>query len=327
MKKDKNLCFAQKTEVKSLERKLRMAISAADRKRVKSQGFLSNRDGEHFSVRIITENGVLSASQLKNLSEVAERFGNGNISFTSRMTLELPGISFENIEAVKEYVAKDGMVTGGTGAKVRPVVSCKGSVCTFGLLDTQAIATQIHKRFFEGYGNVTLPHKFKIAVGGCPNNCVKPDLNDFGITGQNRPVLNTEACRGCKKCLVESSCPMQAAHFEEGTCQINRELCNNCGICQRKCPFGAIETHTSGCRIYIGGRWGKQIRHGSMLKGIFSVEEALDILEKSILLFKEKGQPHERFGSMIDRIGLDKVEQELLEGDLLQRKQQILEKA
>ena len=32
-----------------------------------------------------------------------------------------------------------------------------------------------------------LPHKFKIAVGGCPNNCVKPDLNDLGIVGQRVP--------------------------------------------------------------------------------------------------------------------------------------------
>jgi sulfite reductase beta subunit-like hemoprotein len=26
--------------------------------------------------------------------------------------------------------------------------------------------------------NEVLLHKFKIALGGCPNNCVKPDLND-----------------------------------------------------------------------------------------------------------------------------------------------------
>ena len=35
---------------------------------------------------------------------------------------------------------------------------------------------EIHERFYHGYREVKLPHKFKIAVGGCPNNCVKPDL-------------------------------------------------------------------------------------------------------------------------------------------------------
>lgn len=65
------------------------------------------------------------------------------------------------------------MVTGGTGAKIRPIVACKGTTCVFGLLDSQGIAKRLHERYFEGWGNVALPHKFKIAVGGCPNNCVK----------------------------------------------------------------------------------------------------------------------------------------------------------
>ena len=52
-----------------------------------------------------------------------------------------------------------------------------------------------------------LPHKFKIAVGGCPNNCVKPNLNDVGIIGQRIPVVDTDMCKGCKKCAIEAVCP------------------------------------------------------------------------------------------------------------------------
>ena len=32
-----------------------------------------------------------------------------------------------------------------------------------------------------------LPGKFKIGVGGCPNNCVKPNLNDIGVSGTVLP--------------------------------------------------------------------------------------------------------------------------------------------
>ena len=66
---------------------------------------------------------------------------------------------------------------------MRPVVSCKGTTCQYGLIDTFALSEEIHERFYHGYSSVKLPHKFKIAVGGCPNNCVKPDLNDLGIIG------------------------------------------------------------------------------------------------------------------------------------------------
>ena len=34
---------------------------------------------------------------------------------------------------------------------------------------------------------MALPAKFKIGVGGCPNNCVKPTLNDIGIVGAVLP--------------------------------------------------------------------------------------------------------------------------------------------
>ena len=115
-----------------------MAISKEEIKRVKGQGFLLNRGTERFSARVITENGVLSAAQLQNLSEAAQQFGNGNVTFTTRLTVEIPGIAHDQIQAFQDYIAREGMETGGTGAKVRPVVSCKGTTCVFGLHDTQA---------------------------------------------------------------------------------------------------------------------------------------------------------------------------------------------
>ena len=167
-----------------------MGITAEDRKRVKGEGFLSNRDGVHFSGRILTENGVLTAQQVQNPSEAAQKFGDGTLAFTSRLTVELPGIAFEDIEPFKAHVAKAGLETGGTGAKVRPVVACKGHGVRV-WPHRYAGAGQAHPRsLYEGYRAVTLPHKFKIAVGGCPNNCVKPDLNDLGITGQRVPMYD-----------------------------------------------------------------------------------------------------------------------------------------
>ena len=104
----------------------------------------------------------------------------------------------------------------------------------------------------------------------------------------------------------------------------NEEICNNCGRCIRKCPFGAPEETMSGYKVVIGGRWGKSIRIGSPLHQIFTKEEALDMVEKAILLFKEKGLPGERFSTTIERLGLDNVEKELMGNELLERKAEIL---
>jgi len=301
-----------------------MAISAEQRKAVKGQGFLSNKNQNLFSARIITVNGVLTGQQIKCLGDAAEQFGNGQVTFTSRMTLELPGVAFEDIAAFQTFIAQADLKTGGTGAKVRPVVACKGTVCVFGNLDTQELAMEIHRRFFEGYSSVALPHKFKIAVGGCPNNCVKPDLNDVGIIGQRVPELDKDLCRGCARCAPEAACPMKACTVEDGLLTIDRARCNNCGICTGKCPFNAVKTSRVGCKFTIGGRWGKDIRIGTPLDGIYTEEETLDLIEKTILLFKEKGLPGERLSTMVERLGRQETEQALMGPALLERKQKLL---
>ena len=303
-----------------------LTVSPADEKRVKALGFLSNKGTDNFSGRIITVNGKITAAQQRCIAEAAEKFGNGIVTFTTRLTVEVQGIPYDKIEDFRAYIAKEGLETGGTGSLVRPVVSCKGTTCQYGLLDSFGLSEEIHERFYKGYHSVKLPHKFKIAVGGCPNNCVKPDLNDLGIIGQRIPNFDEDACNGCKKCSVASTCPMGAAKVVDGVLEINKELCNNCGRCIGKCHFDAIEDGTYGYKIYIGGRWGKKTAHGRPLSKVFtSKEEALNVIEKAILLFREQGITGERFAKTIERLGFENVEAQLLSDDLLARKQQILE--
>lgn len=301
-----------------------LTVSADEEKRVKGLGFLNNKGTDNFSARVITVNGKISSAQCRCIAEAAEKFGNGNITFTSRMTVEVQGIPYEKIEAFRAFIAEEGLTTGGTGPLVRPVVSCKGTTCGHGKLDTFAISEEIHRRFYEGYRTVKLPHKFKIAVGGCPNNCVKPDLNDVGLIGQMVPTLDPEKCRGCKKCAVSAVCPVGAATVIDGVLHIDRSLCINCGRCVPKCLFKAM-SGTTGIKVTLGGRWGKKCAQGRPMSKIFTEkDEALNVVEKAILLFREQGIAGERFAETIDRIGFDKAEAMLLADDLLERKDQII---
>ena len=301
------------------------AVSPEEMKRVKGLGFLHNRGTDRFSARIITVNGKVTAAQLARIAEASERFAGGEVTFTARLTVEVPGVPFDQIEPFREFIAPAGLETGGTGPKVRPVVACKGTTCQFGLIDTFALAGKIHARFYTGYRQVTLPHKFKIAVGGCPNNCVKPDLNDVGVMGQRIPGYDASRCRGCGVCAVEKTCPVGAARVADGVLGIDGARCNYCGRCIGKCPFGALETGTAGYTVMIGGRWGKEANRGTPLKTVLTSEaEVLDAIESAILLFREQGRPGERFASMINRLGFDAVQDELLSGRPLGRKAAIL---
>ena len=153
------------------------------------------------------------------------------------------------VEPLIAFLNEHGLETGGTGSLVRPVVSCKGTTCQYGLIDTFDLSEKIHERFYKGYHGVTLPHKFKIAVGGCPNNCVKPSLNDLGIVGQRLPMFDFSKCRGCKVCQVENACPIKVAKLQDGVLTVDTAACNSCGRCKGKCAFGLTKVFVNGCKV------------------------------------------------------------------------------
>ena len=277
-----------------------LTIGKEEEQRLKGLGFLNNKGTDNFSARVITVNGKVTVAQHRCLADAAEKFGNGNLTFTTRLTVEVQGIPYENIEAFR-------------------------TTCQYGLLDSFGISEEIHHRFYVAYHDIKLPHKFKIAVGGCPNNCVKPNLNDLGIIGQRIPEFHKELCKGCKKCAIEAACPIGASKVINGVLVRDEEKCNHCGRCIGHCRFDSIVDGQYGFKIYIGGRWGKQVSQGRALGKIFtSKDEALNVIEKAILLYRDQGYVGERFANTIERLGFENVEKQLLSDEILDRKEEIL---
>ena len=142
-------------------------VTPEQEKAVKALGFLRNRGTDNFNGRIITVNGKITAAQQRCVAEAAEKFGNGNVLFTSRLTIEVPGIPYDKIEDFRAYIAREGLETGGTGSKVRPIVSCKATTCQYGLIDAFALGEN-HERFYKGYATVRLPPNLKLAWAVAP---------------------------------------------------------------------------------------------------------------------------------------------------------------
>jgi len=300
-------------------------LTVKDINSVKGRGFLHNRGTDTFSGRIVSKNGVMSSAQLMKIAECAEKYAAGRVCYTSRLCVEIPGIPFENIDAACAMMEEVGLSFGGTGAKVRPITACKGTTCVYGNTDTQALALRLHEVFYEGWRSVSLPHKFKISVGGCPNSCMKPSINDFGIEAHRIPVYDESACKQCNKCAVEGKCPMKAASLREGRLDVNKEVCSDCGVCTRSCPFGAVTTADEPVfAIYVGGMWGKHTRMGTRLSRYYSADELEAVLEKTLLWYRKNGYAKERLGAAIDRLGVESFEKDI-EGDgLILEKEAIL---
>ena len=294
---------------------------------VKGRGFLRNRGTDCFSGRIVTVAGLFTPDQLHAIAECSEKYGNGKVIFTARLAAEIVGIPFDKIPEAEAFMAERGLYFGGTGAKVRPITACKGTTCVYGNIDTQALAKVIYDKFYIGMRDVKLPHKFKIGVGGCPNSCMKPSLNDVGVEGCRAFSFDSELCRGCKKCAVAESCPTKAVSVVNGKAVIDTDKCTNCGVCVGKCPFGAVPKEAeSVCRIFVGGTWGKTQRMGTLLNAVYSTDEIPSVIEKVMLWYKENGFAKERLGAAIDRLGANEFEVAIKGNDLIDRRDEILAK-
>lgn len=98
-------------------------------KTLKGRGWLLNKGGGTFSVRVVTVNGKVTAEQMQALAAAAQRFGRGEVALTSRMSVEVPGVPASMVEEFEAALAAVGLSVGGTGPRVRPVVACKGTLC------------------------------------------------------------------------------------------------------------------------------------------------------------------------------------------------------
>ena len=88
---------------------------------------------------------------------------------------------------------------------------------------------------FKGHEMTGFGGAIKNIGMGCGSRAGKKEQHSNG-----KPVINADACRGCKRCLHE--CANNGLHFDEATrkMQVVTENCVGCGSCVGACNFDAI---------------------------------------------------------------------------------------
>ena len=284
-----------------------MAVNKVRQKELKALGFLLQNDKEHFAVRILGRAGNYTTEEMKNINYLADKYGRGYLGITTRLQIEIPWVKNSDVEAFMEEAESLGLRHGGTGAKVRPFVSCKGTVCLHGNIDTQEVCRQLEDKYFAKDMNA----KFKMNIAGCANNCSKANINDIGVIGRTVPEFNYDKCVGCGLCT--SACRQKALTITEKKVVYNNELCVNCGGCVRECKLGAVVAKEKGAEIFVGGRFGRQMRLGNSLGKIFKEEDIIPTIDKIVETSYELGEKGERLSKTLDRVGADFFIEKVLE--------------
>ena len=123
--------------------------------------------------------GITSPRELRAIADVVEKYDAPMVKVTGGQRLDIFGIRKEDLPAVWADLNAAGMVSGHAyGKALRTVKTCVGSEwCRFGTQDSTGLGVKIERMSWGSW----MPHKFKIAVSGCPRNCAEATIKDFGI--------------------------------------------------------------------------------------------------------------------------------------------------
>ena len=123
--------------------------------------------------------GITNPRELRAIADVVEKFDAPMVKVTGGQRIDIFGIKKEDLPAVWADLNAAGMVSGHAyGKALRTVKTCVGSEwCRFGTQDSTGLGVKIEQMTWGSW----MPHKFKIAVSGCPRNCAEATIKDFGV--------------------------------------------------------------------------------------------------------------------------------------------------
>ena len=123
--------------------------------------------------------GETTPAELRALAEIAEKYAVPTVHITGGQRIDFLGIPKETLPAMWGDLSRAGFVSGHAyGKAIRTVKTCVGKTwCRFGTQDSTTLGIELEK---ATWGSWT-PHKFKLAVSGCPRNCAEATIKDFGV--------------------------------------------------------------------------------------------------------------------------------------------------
>ncbi len=233
-------------------------------KQLKKNAFRVTKKRYLTASRIRVPGGHLDAKLLGQLAAIAQQYGNGTLHLTSRQGFEIPDIPFEDIAKVNALlqpliegmgINHDATGNGYPASGTRNITACIGNrVCPYACYDTTALAQRLEHAVFPN------DLHFKIALTGCPNDCAKVRMHDFGIMGMTMPQYDSERCVSCgacvKACRNKSVEALSAVNYKV---QRSHEKCIGCGECVINCPTRAwTRSREQYYRLTLMGRTGKK---------------------------------------------------------------------
>lgn len=296
-----------------------------NRKTFTKNAFRITKDRKKTALRVRIPGGEITAELLLKISEISSKYGNGKVHITTRQGVEIKGIDIEKVDEVNRDIQElidgfginqpNGIGNGYPAAGTRNITACIGNqVCPKAQYNTTKLAKRVEKEVF--------PHDFhfKIAITGCPNDCIKARMHDFGIIGMAHPLYEKERCVSCgacvKKCKGLSTGALKAENY---TVVREHSKCIGCGECVLNCPTSAwTRDEKKYYRLSIMGRTGKKNPRLAEDWILWADEDSIVKIIKNTYKYVDtyinRNLSKEHIGYIVDRTGFQEFKKFALDG-------------
>ncbi len=296
-------------------------------KKLKKNAYRVTKKRNITSSRVRIPGGSLNSEILKMVQEIADTYGDGTLHITTRQGFEILNIPMDKVDevnlALQPLIDKLGINQykedenkGYSASGTRNISACVGNkACPFSCYETTGFAKRIEESVF--------PHDlhFKIALTGCPNDCIKSRMHDFGIIGMTKPEYEKDRCVTCNACVkVCRRKSTEALTMVNGRIKRDSSKCIGCGECVLNCPTSAWTRNPKKYyRLVIMGRTGKKNPRLAEDFIVWADEESIIKIIKNTYKYVakhiDKNSPggKEHIGYIVDRTGFKEYKKWALE--------------
>ena len=277
------------------------------------------KDKHFWSVRVGSPR-LLSVKSILYFCDIADKYCDGYLRFTSRSNVEFMTVKEANIEPMIKELEGDGWPVGGTANSASNVIHTQGWVhCHTSATDASGLVKCVMDELYDDFTHHSLPGRMKLAVACCLNMCGAVHASDIAILGIHRrppKVQKENLAKYCEVPTTIAACPTGAIRADilngEKTLQINESQCMYCGACYTACPKLPIaDALNDGLSIWVGGKCANARSVPRFTKLVVPFipnnpprwPEVVDAVRTIVNVYKAHGKPWERLADMIDRIG------------------------
>jgi sulfite reductase beta subunit len=283
---------------------------------------VSHSGAKLFTVRAASGR-LISIDKIRDFCDLADKYCDGYLRFTSRHSVEFLFTKQENIDPLIADLAKIGHPVGGIGNSITSIVHTQGWVhCHSAATDASGIVKCVMDDLIEYFKEMKLPGKLRIALACCLNMCGAVHCSDIAILGIHRRPPRVDHSRLNKMCEipnVSASCPTAAIRpaTVDGapSVEVIEERCMFCANCYTVCPAMPLnDPLNDGVSIWVGGKV-SNARHEPMFSKLAIPflpnnpprwPEVTEAIRNLVEVWAKNAKKYERMGEWIERIGWPK---------------------